>query len=88
MKTIHKFTLKHVAKQTVDLPHFSRVLSVQAQGADICMWVELVPSEDKYPQEVFIVGTGHKVPNEVNSYLGTTQQNGFVWHIYLGEYPN
>ena len=56
------------------------------QGLQICMWVELMPSDEKYHQEVFIIGTGYEVPSDAYSYIGTVQDEGLVWHVYAGEY--
>jgi len=82
MKVIYKQTLVLVERQRVAIPREARILCVQVQREDICIWYETDDLEKaNYDRGIAIAGTGHKVPGG-SVYLGTVQIGAFVWHVY------
>lgn len=84
MRTIYKTQLKLIDIQTVELPCFAKFLSVQLQNNVICLWSEVMTDLQPYQYKIFIIGTGYPVPEDAVKYIGTVQQDGFVWHVYQG----
>ena len=80
MKKIYKYTLDRSVRCVLDMPMDSRVLCVQMQGGEICLWAEVDPAFAKFERVYCVIGTGRECP--VGNYIGTVQENGFVWHIY------
>lgn len=68
---------------TLDMPIGAKILSVQAQGAEICMWA-LVNTDAKTEKRNFVVyGTGYEIPGGRMSYVGTAQiAGGLVFHVF------
>ena len=69
----------------VEAPIGARILHVDVQQRaphEPCMWVQLDPERKPVLEHTFeIVGTGHTVP-ERGEYVGSWQQDGYVWHLY------
>ena len=67
------------------LPKDRRILSVQMQGDNPCLWA-MVDSSSEIQKVKFIVrGTGHEFePNTTQSYIGTFQMagGGLIWHLF------
>ena len=86
MASIWKFKLLWREVQPVLLPSGAKVLTVQFQRDDLCVWAE-VDSEATPVQTFFlIVGTGNPMPDvdmKNFRYLSTVQKDGFVWHVYV-----
>lgn len=82
MKAVWKFTLSDNA--TLDMPVGAKILSVQGQGDDICMWA-FVDTEARVEKRQFVVyGTGHQIPFHNINYIGTAQIHGgrLVFHVF------
>lgn len=83
MKTIYKYDLDIRNRQIIDLPLDAEIIKI---GFDpnklLCIWA-IVDSEAKtFLETVFyIFGTGHEVYEELK-YLGTVNQDRFVWHVF------
>ncbi len=91
MNTIWKFEIVRPANvygiiPVEDVPMGVRWLSVQVQNTMMCLWGEVDPAASKFNANVCLVGTGHEIPDEIAAhgltFLGTAQQDGFVWHVY------
>ena len=81
MRTIYKYHIQLADKTILDLPRSARPLAAQAQDGQLTMWVELDNREPTTSRTFLLIGTGHIVPDNV-VYIGTLQQDFFVWHIY------
>jgi len=81
---IHKYTIA-VHKHTIVMPVGARILCVQNQRGDICLWAEVCP-EGPTEERTFIVrGTGWEyIPVRDEVYLGTVQvsDGALVWHVF------
>lgn len=88
MSVIWRYSLRLVNEQEIDLPGHVSPLSVQIQNDEIVLWAIVNPGSQKYHRKVFIVGTGHALPDVVlhpyTKYVGTVQQGALVWHVFLG----
>ena len=84
MKTIWKYELQVAGEQKINMPHNSRILSVQVQDIHPCIWA-LVDTERVLEERTFrIVGTGYPIDFSTDKYIGTFQQfNGkLVYHLF------
>lgn len=82
-KTIWKYDVSQGG--IFHIPIGAKILSVQAQQCDVCLWM-LVDPDSKLEQRHFqIYGTGHPIP-EIDDleYIGTAVLNGLplVWHVF------
>jgi hypothetical protein len=82
MKAFWKFVLHPYARNM--LPVGAKLLSVHAQGDDLCLWALVdteAPLEDR---EFVIVGTGHEVHDHAGAFIGTALlANGrLVLHVF------
>jgi hypothetical protein len=83
MKTIYKFPIEIVSKQTLALPANAifRFLDRDANGM-LCLWYEVETYSDPEPIEIYVLGTGHRIPEGNPVYLGSHVSGEFVWHVY------
>ena len=85
MKKIHKYPLRRRAVQTFhDIPFDAKILSIQQQGAEMCMWVEVDPGEKVSKMLAIItVLTGENAPDSRRAeYITTCQHGALVLHYY------
>lgn len=86
MRTIHKHPLLITDKQTIRVPETAHLLCAQLQGGQICIWAEGETEQPYADVDIYIFGTGHKMPYTAwLTYLSTVQVGGLVWHVYYGE---
>lgn len=92
---IYKYPLKITDEQSVDMPTGAKILSVQMQGKTLCLWASVNPENKQSKRTICIVGTGNPFDEDRNVrlgtsegrgvgcvYLGTVQDQGFVWHVF------
>jgi hypothetical protein len=84
--TIWKYELSITDRQTVMIPAWGRILSVQMQKGVACLWVLVNPENEKVKRHFAIYGTGHPVkpPGQNRQFVGTIQLNGgdLVFHVF------
>lgn len=78
----YEFDLRKGDRHSFTMPHGARPICIQMQGELICLWAEVDPRESFESRTFRIVGTGHPLPPQQRSYIGTVQAGPFVWHIY------
>lgn len=85
LKSVWKFPL-HVTgePQSVMMPNGSKVLSVQLQAEQICVWALVNPQEPTEERLFFIMGTGHPFGDtgDLLHFVGTIQMGPLVWHVF------
>ena len=84
-KIIWKFPLSEKGVQTFELRKGYEILTLQMQNGMPCIWVLLNPDEIILKETFEIYGTGHEIhyDHSVNrEYVGTFQQDYFVWHLF------
>lgn len=84
MKAIWKFKLNVTDKQEVEMPKEATILCVDTQAEMLCLWAIVDPEAAKEKRAIAIVGTGHAMPQETLSYIGTAQMSGgaLIWHVF------
>ena len=81
MKKIFKYVL---TDDSCLFPINAKPLCVQLQNGRPTVWAEVDPEDpDKRNKRFFIIGTGHEIPFLNLEYVGTFQQEPFVWHVYV-----
>lgn len=86
MTKIWKFPLKFDDVQEITLPEGFKILSVQMQNDNLCMWarVETIKAVHMITKKIHIYGTGSNSDSTIHlDYLGTVQDSPFVWHIFM-----
>jgi hypothetical protein len=66
------------------LPVGARILSVQFQGNQLCLWV-LVDLDERLVRRrtILIYGTGNPIDSEIEmQYIDSVQDVQLVWHIF------
>jgi hypothetical protein len=95
MKAIHRFEIpmEEAAETggyfTLELPLTSIPLYVDVQDRAPhapCVWALVDQGRELAKRRFLMAGTGHTFPDfdyiSKSEYIGTFQQNGFVWHIW------
>lgn len=85
MQKIFKYLLPLTPLNTISLPSGFKVLSVQIQHGNICMWVQLDPGAKHVMTQIAILATGETFPRGYDGcYAGTVlSPNGMeVYHIF------
>ena len=80
MRTIHKYIV--TGRNDIQMPFFAKILHVNMQGKDFCIWAEVDTEIEIEETRTFeVVGTGWEL-DENMFYVGTClDSNSFVWHI-------
>ncbi len=86
-KTVWKYRLEVADEQVVEMPANARILTVQAQFDEPCLWALVDPDLTAMDRRtILITGTGHRredLASHVN-YLGTLQiaMGLHVFHVF------
>jgi len=82
MKEIWKYKLE--PRTELEMPEGARILSVQNQHEQPCLWALVEVSMPKVKRMFTIYGTGHSLPANPGNYLGTfqLQMGAFVFHVF------
>lgn len=85
MKAIWKYKLEVLDEQTIEMPVNARILTVDNQYGDICLWAEVNTDPDLVMEKrtIYIHGTGHQYMSH-RRYIGSVQMyNGnLVFHVF------
>jgi hypothetical protein len=87
VKTIHKYPLAVVDRQSISMPHDADVLAVHLQYGAPCLWALVDTQEPLEPRAFVIVGTGHDLSGNwacQGAYRGTFQlhDGAIVLHVF------
>lgn len=87
MQVVHKYIISLVEYGIVFLPKFAKILSIQYQGNDLCLWALVDPSNSLEKRVFQVLVTGEELksgPFETWSHLATCQHehSGTVVHIF------
>lgn len=85
MKTIHKHPIQTTDCQTIEIPFWCNLLTVQAQHGTPCIWAEVETTDTMSKLHIRTFGTGHEIPEDIGQYPGTYQLEGgsLVFHVYI-----
>lgn len=73
---IWKWPLEITDRQTIMAPKHARLLTIQMQGDQPCLWALCSIDADYEPRTIHIYGTGNPVFEESGSYIATFQSDG------------
>lgn len=79
---IFKYPLKIDDQQSVLIPEGAQPLCVQLQDRVPTLWAIVNPSASGVQKRIVMYGTGWEYNHGAEKYLGTIQQDGFVWHYF------
>lgn len=83
---IFKYILSATDTQRVKLYREAKILSVQIQGGEICVWARVNPSAPTQDVDFDIFGTAHPIPAKYpGTFIGTVQWQGVAhgWHVFF-----
>jgi hypothetical protein len=83
MTRIWKWPLRLTEVQVVEMPVGAKLLDVQMQGPDCCLWALCDPSGPRVWRKLAIYGTGTPMPDEPGDYVGTFQAQGGTLVVHL-----
>jgi len=73
----------------IELPKDAKILTVQTQAEIPHIWAMVLADPNQPTEKRFfkVIGTGHQIPNENLTYIGTFQLfgGGFVGHLFERE---
>jgi hypothetical protein len=84
MKTIYKYVVPSRAENlTIEMKEEAKILCVQMQKDDICIWAEIDTEAHSWDRHFRIIVTGEGFPAGIALvYIGTFQKDWFVGHLY------
>ena len=87
IKTIWKFELETKDNILVQIPKGAKILTVETQHEQPCMWALVDPNKETETRHFEIFGTGHPINYGMGvdrSYIGTYQldNGGLVFHVF------
>ena len=86
MLTIWKFSVPNPSQDIfhIAMPENAKILSYQYQDGSWVVWALVDPNAGMVQRKFVHIGTGWKFENllEKCQYIGTTQVDGFVWHLF------
>jgi hypothetical protein len=81
-KVIWKYIITY-EKNKYEMPKGAKILSVQEQNGQICLWVLVEPDAEREIRIIEIAGTGLPIKiKESWIFIGTVQTDWFVNHIF------
>lgn len=84
-RAVWKYTLRPMIC-CQQMPTGARLLTVAAQGDDLCVWVEVDPDAAPVTRRMEVFPTGVPIPGDYDwEYVGTVHMPGpLVFHVYDG----
>ena len=81
---VWKYHLASLTQQTLMLPCGAKVLDVQVQDNEYCLWALCDETAEETPRQFAIYGTGYQLPNEPGEYIATSQvhDGALVFHVF------
>ena len=85
MKKIYKYELNIAGDMTVINAPIDQLLKVDWQsGTGAVLWAIVDDEWEPATWRIMSLGTGWTIPEGVNDYIGTAQDDfGYVWHYFL-----
>lgn len=84
MKVVWKFPLALADRQLINMPTGAKLLTVQMQDVDICLWALVDPDAAPVQRAITVAGTGHTMLGETGKYVATFQMahGELVFHVF------
>lgn len=83
--TIYKYPLKVTDWQFVTMPENAKILCVQMQYGEPCLWAMVDPDAVPKMRKIHIFGTGHPISSDLNlTHIDTFQmhEGALVFHVF------
>lgn len=80
MRTIWKFELPNGF--AITMPYGAEVIRVARQGAVPCLWAIVESDNAPAMRRFMVIGTGRPIPPAARFYIGTWDDDPFVWHLF------
>ena len=70
--------------QPIDMPQGARILAIQNQQGKPVIWAAIDEDKPTEPRTFVVYGTGWKIDEPAENYIGTYQTLGgqLVWHVF------
>lgn len=89
---IWKYPIETEDDQHIQMPKKAKILCVQVQRNQPCLWALVNPDAEKVARQIFVKGTGHPIelsdndPKDYFKYIGTYQLESLqlVYHVFDG----
>lgn len=85
MRTVWKyeFPIDRIAGD-VEMPEGARIIHVDQQREMVATWWAEIPDPTAplVARTFVVVGTGHTIPGDGLTHVGTVLDGPFVWHLY------
>jgi len=85
MDTVYKygFDIFNVS-QEIEMPYVATPLRVGLDPHGMpSIWMRVDTDSIKSSRTVYVVGTGHPIPIGAETYVGSFNQDRFVWHVFI-----
>lgn len=85
MRTVWKYEIPGTDRFTLELPKGARLLSIQPQGNQVCLWALVDPAQPKEARLFRLAGTGHPIEElDRLTFVATFQIHGgaLVFHVF------
>lgn len=83
-QTIWKYPLDASGRTEVEMPGGAKVVEVAMQHGRFTLWAVVAPAVAMHKRVFYIAGTGHPIPEQAHTHLGTVHVDGFVFHVFEG----
>ena len=83
---IYKYIIEPDDYIKINVPKFSKILSVQLQKSNVCVWILCDPNQPLTTRTFRLAGTGHEIKEDIAGliFIGTFQVYGgdLVFHLF------
>jgi len=85
MKVIWKYKIYPTEEQKLDIPENAKLLDVQIQDGEPCLWVLVNPEGVRVDRIVSVIPTGQTKESINGEYAGTFQLHDgvLVFHVFI-----
>ena len=82
--SVWKFPLTMLSGDEVEviMPQGAEILHFDAQSESFNLWARVNPDAMPEPRRFRLAGTGHSLPTDGLSHVGTILSGPFVWHLF------
>lgn len=87
MKAIWKFPVDVAGQQVLQMPRGAQILCLREQADMPFMWALVEPDAPQEPRYFTTYGTGHDMPDDPGTYIGTTIHLGGSLVLHTFEQP-
>lgn len=83
MNKIFKYPFEIDSTTEITVPCGHKLLHAGLDPSGVpCVWALVNPESTPMPVRLFVIGTGHPMPDEATNHLGTFVHGPFVWHVF------